>query len=98
MKGSEFNQLKRILPKGTWVRFHDLAPGSTDEEIQELIAHRTGVQIPIDRISTATRFDCVYATISLDWSDVSDIVAWALSDDTLRGRPINIVKPGPKAA
>ena len=90
--------MKRTLPKGTWVVFHDLDLKTTDQDLQHLIAARTGVTIPLERISVATRYYDKNATVSLEWCHVADILAWALGEDSLHGKPINIVKPESRAA
>jgi hypothetical protein len=83
------------LPPGTRILFHGVDPETTEQEFQELILARTGVNVSLDRISIRERPGMAdwNAAISLGWEDVSDLLTWALSEDTLHGRPICIARP-----
>jgi hypothetical protein len=85
----------KSLPPGTRVLFHGVDPETTEEEFQQLILARTGLEISLDRISIRERPGMAdfNAAISLSWEDVSDLLAWALSEDQLHGRPICIARP-----
>jgi hypothetical protein len=73
----------KSLPPGTRVLFHGVDPETTEEEFQQLILARTGLEISLDRISIRER------------PGMSDLLAWALSEDTLHGRPVCIARPQP---
>lgn len=90
--------MKEELPKGTRVLFHDLSPHTTEQDLQDLIAQRTGIVIPLDRISIRPHSTRNSSAISLDWTHVVELLAWALGEDSLHGLPIRIIKPESKAA
>jgi hypothetical protein len=87
-------EMKRTLPQGTFVRLTDLAPQTTDKDIQELIRARTGVEIPIERISVVSRWNDNAAFVSFGFDHFTDIIAWALAEDSLHGKPFSVVKTG----
>lgn len=76
----------KTLPRGLFIFFRDLDMGTTDADIQKIIADRTGVILPLERILTKkVDFTHVRAIVSFDSQSVARILTWALSDDRDRG-------------
>ena len=70
-------------------------PQVTEEDVQQLILDRTGVEVSLDNIDI-TRHDGGDARgviVSLQNHHVRDLLAWALTDDRLCGRPIELAVP-----
>jgi hypothetical protein len=80
--------MMKELPKGQFIFFNDLLRETTDVEIQELIAARTGVEIPLDRITIKTFDYYALAIVSFEKQHLCDILSWAFSEDQIGGQRI----------
>lgn len=82
---------RKPLPQGTWVPFHNLDPATTVEDIQNLICNRTGIVVPLTSIVIKPFSPrSSGAIVALGKKETRDLLAWALSEDTLFGRPLDI--------
>jgi hypothetical protein len=79
----------KTLPKGLFVIFNDLPHDTEDQDIQDIIAARTGVVIPLDRIETKKiAYSYVRAMVSFESQHIADILSWALTDDRVQDKPL----------
>jgi hypothetical protein len=82
------------LPAGTWLSLNNLDPRTTEQDVQDLLAGRTGVILPLERISLNEYGDGkAAAIISLAKPHIRDFLNWALAEDSLYDRSIQVVVP-----
>lgn len=87
--------MSKRLPHGVWITFLSLDPEITEQEIQEVIANHTGIEIPLENISINDNISPVRgaaAIVSFDRPHVLGILKWALQDDTIRGRRLKLIR------
>ena len=99
-RGSNVCGIEGISKKAYAVRnvladgFYNIDPDTTDEEIQKVIADRTGVVIPLDNITMKAHSPTKSgALVAFEKQHISDILTWALSEDSVHGRKIQIAGP-----
>lgn len=82
------------LPRGIWVQFRDVPIETSEQDIQNVIADRTGVIVELARISLqpSPLRTCQTGMVSFSADQVQRVMAWALSEDSLHGAPI-VIKP-----
>ena len=87
---------RKVLPKGQFVFLSNVAVEATEQDLQELILARTGVTVPIDRITIdqpTGLHKTNRAMLSLTKRHVCELLAWALSEDSLFGLPLQVQIP-----
>lgn len=79
--------MAKQLPQGKWISFENLPFETTEEDLQNLIANRTGVVIGIECISVEYfgKKKTSRALISMNGEHTAALLTWALSDDRLYG-------------
>jgi hypothetical protein len=80
------------LPNGQLFILRGFPRGAiTEVQIQDVIRNRTGVTIPLDRISVSVALHDKYnsaSMISLTNEQVGAILTWVLSEDSVAGVPL----------
>jgi hypothetical protein len=82
----------RDLPDGTWVTLGNLAPETTDVEVQAYLA-TAGIELPLERISVSMHSSVAASIISLPKSEIQSLVERATGDVPLKGRVPRIYIP-----
>jgi hypothetical protein len=82
------------LPPGLFARLEHLPLGTCELDVQEVIAKRTGLTIPLDRIAVTGRwkYECA-AMISFHASHIIEILNWAMGEDAVKGTPVVFERP-----
>lgn len=82
------------LPSGSWISFRGLAPETSEQDLSDLIAARTGVVVPVEHIAVNEYHgNAAGAIVSFSNEHLRDILRWALQDETLHDRPLQVVTP-----
>ena len=87
---------QKHLPVGQFIFLRNLPAEATDKDLQALIYERTGISIPLDRIRIdrpLPGYSTGRGMVSLDKKHIIQLMAWALSEDQLYGRPIEVQLP-----
>lgn len=85
--------MKNLPHKATWIFFRGLHPDTTEEEVIDLIAQRTGIRVDTDHISVDPHPyfpDLAGAVVCLESDQIGQLLSWALSEDTLHGRRMQV--------
>jgi hypothetical protein len=87
---------RKSLPDGTWFTLCGLPSDATENTVQELFHHRTGVYIEPERIQvndTVPGKRQLTAIISLSKKNLAEILAWGFQDDRPDGTPLSFLVP-----
>jgi hypothetical protein len=91
MQEQEQQQKRYNLLPGAWITFRYLAHGTTAEQMQQLIAYRTGITLPLERITmTGEDRKNAGAIVSFSHDHVAQLLQWALCEDTVNGSNVDI--------
>lgn len=82
------------LPNGTWISFGNLAPDTTEEEIQTYLFD-AGIELPLDRIAVSVDRDGMRA-LAIVWitkAEVFSLVERAVGPAKVHGRTPKLFMP-----
>jgi hypothetical protein len=85
---TEIKKTNKTLLRGQFVYSYNLPTETTEEDLQAMIAERTGCVLALDRILITKNAHTCRAVISIGHAEIIHILNWGLQDDSLYGKPV----------